>query len=459
MLGSLVVLLVFSLAIDATPETFKTACELLKLPRDCHCQRTRGVPNSALNETRLRCRQLIEVTNNLRWSIVPYDRLAFETPNDNLTLYPFAFADVRARTLRFDVQHLMLTDRALDNAYIGQLAIARPHDYGTIHFEMHSLIFYGTTITNLFIKSIDFQRAISETIFSNSRIYSLVIQTSKFYGFTNKKHARFDANEVANTTESEHDNFLEYDFPLTANAPRMTDETSSSPLKIHRKKKKKPIRHLWERNDDSSSQQTEQTITINITAINLPAFVTFYSVLASINTSQLTEHYFANNIDYSQTDAIELSDNWIDTIGAHAFRHLHAFEGRLILRNNHIQSIDPFAFADLYSITNLSLTNNHLQYFSSRHFEQCQQLIELDLSGNEIQYLNGSIFQNLTHLNVLRLNGNPLRYIDGDVLKPLSNLKELHLQGVQLLHSMAEQYSPWLWTLADRHTKHSLRSK
>ncbi|CAF3891132.1 unnamed protein product [Rotaria sp. Silwood2] len=73
---------------------YKTACELLKLPRDCHCQRTRGVPISSLNETRLRCRQFTKITTDYRWSIVPYDRLAFETSNDNLTLYRFAFDNI-----------------------------------------------------------------------------------------------------------------------------------------------------------------------------------------------------------------------------------------------------------------------------------------------------------------------------------------------------------------------------
>ena len=456
---SIYLLVLFFPNLIAMPENFQTACELLKLPRDCHCQRTRGVPISSLNETRLRCRQLTEITTNHRWSIVPYDRLAFETPNDNLTLYPFAFADIRARTVRFDVQNLFLTDHTLDNAYIGQLAIAHTDGYGRINFEVNGQIFYGTTITNIFLKAVDFQQRISEIIFSNARVYSFIIQSSKFYGFTNRKFTIAEQNETTLKNDVEHDNFLEYDFMLTTSSSYAISSSPSSPLKIRRKKKKKLPRHVFETSDESSSRIPEQTIKINITAVNLPAFFNIYTILASINTSLLTEHYFPNNIDYSQTDEIELSYNFIHSIGAHAFRHLQFFEGRLILRHNQIQRIDPFAFADLHSVNNLSLANNRIQQLTKELFEHFNHLAELDLSGNQIQQLNGPVFQSLTNLNVLKLNKNPLKHIDGDLFTDLTQLKEIHLQGVDLFGSIGEQSLAWIWSLANVHAKHLLRTK
>jgi len=437
---------------------YKTACELLKLPRDCHCQRTRGVPLSTLNETRLRCRQLTKLTTDYRWSIVPYDRLAFETSNDNLTLHRFAFADIRARTIRFNVENLFLNDHAFDNAYIGQLAISNTDNYGTINFELNGQIFYGATVTNIFIKSINFKRPISEMIFSNAKIYTILIQSSKFYGFTNKKFLVIQPNETNINTEYQYDNFLEYDLMLTTSSSYQTS-SQSSPLKIRRKKKKKISRQIFESNDENSFHLPDQTVIINITSINLPVFITIYTILSSINTTNLTENYFPNNLEYSQTDEIELSYNYIHSIDAYAFRHLQFFEGRLLLTYNHIQYISPYAFSNLYSLNNLSLTNNYIQNLSSKHFENLNQLKELDLSSNLINQLNNNIFQSLINLSILRLNNNPLKFIDSNVFKNLIYLKEINLQGVDLIHLTDPQYSHWIWNLASLHMNYLLNTK
>ncbi|CAF3868498.1 unnamed protein product [Rotaria magnacalcarata] len=219
MIGYSVLLIIFLLPSNIyVLANFKTACELLKLPRECHCQRTRGVPLSSLNETRLRCRQFTKITSEYNWSIVQYDRLAFETPTDNLILDRFAFADIRARTLRFNVRHLFLNDHALYNAYIGQLAMSCTDDYGTINLESNGQVLYGATITNVLVKSIDLQIQISELFFSNSIIYTLLIESSKFYGFTNKKFITPQQYETNTTNENQYENFLEYDSILTPNS-------------------------------------------------------------------------------------------------------------------------------------------------------------------------------------------------------------------------------------------------
>lgn len=449
-------------------ENHKTACELLKLPRDCHCQRTRGVQISSLNETRLRCRQLTEVNTNHRWALASYDRLAFETPNDNLTVHAYTFADVRARTLRFDVQNLFLQNRAFDNAYIGQLAIARSNDYCTIDFQSNAQIFYGTTITNIFFKFIDFRKPISQMIFSNSRVYALVIQSSLFHGFTNTEPTKVDhtnqtrINQTINQQREEHDNFLEYDIMFMSSLPYSTINSANStmnPLKIRRKQKTQKVRHVQETSDESSTHLAEETITINISAINLPAYISIYSILGSINTTQLTEDYFPNNIDYSQTDEIELSYNRIASIGPNAFRHLQHFQGRLILRHNQIESIDRLAFPHLNTINNLSLANNLLQKITYDFFENLSQLVQLDLRKNKIQYLDQAVFYYLTKLEVLHLSENPLKYLPKNIFDNLRELKEVHIENVDLFHTINEQSTSWMLNLGLVHGKHLIRSK
>ncbi len=88
----------------------KTTCDLFKFPRECHCQPIRYISINSFNETRLRCRQLTDITTNSHWSKIRYDRLIFETSNDNLTLHSFAFANIIVRTLRFYIENLFLQD-------------------------------------------------------------------------------------------------------------------------------------------------------------------------------------------------------------------------------------------------------------------------------------------------------------------------------------------------------------
>ncbi|CAF3525468.1 unnamed protein product [Rotaria socialis] len=449
MIGYSVLLIIFLLPSNIyVLANFKTACELLKLPRECHCQRTRGVPLSSLNETRLRCRQFTKITNEYNWPIVQYDRLAFETPNDNLILDRFAFSDIRARTLRFNVRHLFLNDHAFYNAYIGQLAISCTDDYGTINLESNGQALYGATITNILVKSIDLQIQISELFFSNSVIYTLLIESSKFYGFTNKKFITRQQYETNSTNENQYETFLEYDSILTPNSSYQTS-SQSSPLKIRRiRNSKRGRRQISDINDEKFSLLEYTTAPINITSTPLLASVRIYTILSSINTTNLTENYFPNNFNYNQTDEITLSYNYINTIDPYAFRHLQFFEGRLILTYNHIQYLSPYAFNYLYSLNNLSLANNLIQNVSSMHFEHLNKLYELDLGFNQINQLYNNTFQYLPNLHVLRLNNNPLKFIHSNVFTSLTHLKEINLQGVQLMQLIDPQNFHWLWNLA-----------
>jgi len=409
---------------------FQTACNSLDLPRECHCQRTRHRPIFSSNETHLRCRQLTEITTNHRWSNISYDRLIFETFYDNLTLHRFVFADIIVRTLRFNAQNLFFNDHTFENAYIGQLAISHHDTYGRIHFENNGQIFYGTTITNLNFKLIDFQTPISEIIFSNAKIYSFLIQSSKFYGFTNK-----NVETISKTiTKLKSDEFLDYESLLPINLTTIQLDSTNQ----------------------SSSIESEPMITMNIT---YPIYIKIYTIISSINTTNLTENYFPNNLEYNQLEEIELSSNQITSLHAHVFRHLKHFQGRLILQNNQIRYINPYALTDLYLLKNLSLANNFIQDLSSIHFQNLTQLNELDLSFNQIIQLNDKTFEYLYNLQILHLNFNPLEFIHSDAFANLTQLKQIDFQGVQFIHLIDQEYFQWILNLASLHVIHLIKTE
>ncbi|CAF1584041.1 unnamed protein product, partial [Rotaria sordida] len=103
-------------------------------------------------------------------------------------------------------------------------------------------------------------------------IYSFLIQSSKFYGFTNQN------NDIISKTITniKYDHFLEYDILLP-------------------KRQKKISQQLYELNDENSSIDSENTITINVSLMTNPIYIIIFTIISSINTTNLTENYFPNN--------------------------------------------------------------------------------------------------------------------------------------------------------------------
>lgn len=419
---SILLLLLFPLNILSINS--KSTCDSLIYPRECQCQYNRQI---SINETRLRCRQLNEITQNYHWSQTSYDRLIFETLNDNLTLNEFVFNNLIVRTLRFQINNLILHDHSLSNTYIGQLTIFNTDTYGKILFNSNQEIFSGSTITNLDLKFIDFQTIISENIFSNAKIYLFLIQFSKFYGFTNKHFLS------KNLTKIKYEQFLEYDF-------------------FH-----PPIKRQF--NDDSSSFETEQIILMNITSIYLPIYVKIYRIYSSINTTNLTKNFFPINFDLKQLEEIDLNFNRIDYLNSNVFENLKEFQGNLLLNNNQIKGIHLQTFDNLFLLKNLSLKNNFLKNLTSRYFQDLKQLTELDLSSNHISQLDENTFEYLENLQNLYLNLNPLEYIHPDTFSNLTNLKQISLQGIQFIHLIDQGYFHWIWNLANLHFVHLLKNE
>ena len=391
--------------------TMKPTCEQLKFPRECQCQIHRPSTIHSFNETRLRCRQLTDIERTSPWSTIPFDRLIFETSQDNLTIHRLVFADLFVRSLQFHAANLFLHAYAFDQASIGQLAISNAR----IDFQANSEIFSGTTIKNLYFKSIDFQSPISEWIFSNAKISILLIDSSKFYGFTNE-------NRAILSTKLKFDDLTDDDYLLPSN-------------------------------------ETEQTVIMNITSSQSLTSITISTIIASINTTILTENYFPNNVDYSQMEEMELIFNRIDLLDRWVFRHLNAFRGRLILHQNHIRSMHLQTFDGLFHVKNLSLAKNALSSLSSRHFQDLEQLIELDLSVNQLKQVDNSTFVHLIHLEKLSLNFNPLESIHPESFIHLRQLKEIHLQGIPVLQWITRRDVHWLWNLASLHVPDLIKNE
>lgn len=295
-------------------------------------------------------------------------------------------------------------------------------------------------------------------IFSNSKIYAITIQSSKFHGFTNRK-VPFNQQKLPNIkNENQYENFLEYEFMLTNNAS-FPINSQSLPLKVRRIRDNEKATEITLNINEQRPSLNEKSKLNSTTSKPVPAFVTIYAIYSSINTTSLTETYFPNNFEYRKTDEIELSYNYISAIDAYAFRHLQFFEGRLILTYNHIKYVSAYAFAHLYSLKNLSLANNYIQNLSSIHFQDLHQLYELDLSNNQLNELNENVFHNLYNLTILRLNNNPLKFIHSNAFKNLTYLKEINLQGVPLMQLINPQYSHWIWNLASSHANYFLNKK
>lgn len=385
--------------------TIKLTCEQLKLPRECQCQFNRLTSIHSFNETRLRCRQLTDIHHDYQWSSISYDRLIIETSNDNLTFHRSVFADLIVRSLQIHAPIIFFRTHTFDQASIGQLAISNAR----IEFTNHTEIFSDTKITNLYFKSIDFQHPISEWIFSTADIHILLIESSKFYGYTN-------TNRLLGLTLKSND----------------------------------------DDDDDHSINDTEQTVRMNITSSNSLTRISIYTIISSINTTILTENYFPNNLDYKHMKEMELIFNHIDLLDRYVFRNLVDFSGRLILHHNQIRSIHLESFDHLFHLKNLSLAKNTLSHLSSRHFQDLEQLIDLNLSFNQFTQFDNTTFEHLSHLERLSLSYNPIEYLHPETFIHLKQLREIHFQGIPFMQWITRENIHWLWNLANLHRSSSL---
>jgi len=392
----LIILILFPLKI------FSLNCDSIKFPRECHCQRSRQLTHEYPDKIRLKCRQINFLKKNFSSTNISFDRLIFETTNDNLTLTNSILANLNTRILRFHVENLFLQKTIFKNATIGQLLITNDNAYAGINFDNSNSSFSHSIIDKLELKSIDFQNPIVESIFSNSIIQTLTIQSSKFYGFHHSNSSIF-SNSIIQTLTIQSSKF--YGFHHS--------NSSKFSLKI-------------------------------------------FSIISSLNLTNLTDNYLPQNLEQSQFEQINFLDNQISHLNAFVFHSFERFTGKLNLENNRILSIDSNAFRRLFSIKILSLKKNLFKQIPKKLFIDCQQLTNLDLSFNQLNSFEKNLFDNLEQLEILILNHNPIEFIHSETFLNLKQLKQIHFEHV---HILQQDSISWLWNLANSNVIHLLKTE
>lgn len=153
------------------------------------------------------------------------------------------------------------------------------------------------------------------------------------------------------------------------------------------------------------------------------------------NIETLQPFAFAN---LTLLENIILSDNQIKVLSVNAFAH-HRDLAFISLDSNEIVEINRNVFVDLPSLEKLFLTNNKITTIHDKAFIHLINLEELEMDRNSLFSLNSETFSGLRKLERLDLSGNSLEVIGDNTFLPLINLKSLNLQGnkIQMLDEKA----------------------
>ncbi|EZA58169.1 hypothetical protein DMN91_011706 [Ooceraea biroi] len=163
-----------------------------------------------------------------------------------------------------------------------------------------------------------------------------------------------------------------------------------------------------------------------------------------VNCSNLAlENHFENN-QWPNVTAKEISfeNNHL----THVTPFPRIVVEKLILRKNHITTIDYRTFKELVNLTELDLSHNQLTSellgphifegkFSPEAYEPLSNLKVLNLADNLLHWLHQSIFEHLVGIKVLNLSGNPFGVFDyrtSIAISSLSYLEELDISYCQL---------------------------
>jgi len=99
----------------------------------------------------------------------------------------------------------------------------------------------------------------------------------------------------------------------------------------------------------------------------------------------------------------------------------------LILIDNKITTIEPFAFRNVRNLKNLWLFQNRLTKLRAHTFSGLKNLEELHLSKNFLEQIEKDAFYGLRNLKLLQLWGNRLVELNPDSFLGLDNLSNLAL--------------------------------
>jgi len=155
-----------------------------------------------------------------------------------------------------------------------------------------------------------------------------------------------------------------------------------------------------------------------------------------------------NKINDSSLMSLDLlpSLQWLDLSSNHLQLNNYSFSSSKILRelmleHNEIEVIQEKTFANLSSLTYISLRNNYLISLHEKAFWTLRQLQELDLSSNQLKTIHPDLFAKNQMLTSLSLGYNNIVQLPAVVFLPLDNIKSLHLEDIDILNIEVEMFS------------------
>ncbi|XP_043665773.1 platelet glycoprotein V-like [Vespula pensylvanica] len=197
-------------------------------------------------------------------------------------------------------------------------------------------------------------------------------------------------------------------------------------------------------NDNNSTEVRQNSKTSIILPTTLQNLCTICSCgLNFVNCTQRNLNTF-ENMQWPEKPIVEIS------FKKNKFVRIKPFPSvvieKLILRQNHITTIDNCAFKKIINLTELDLSDNMLTTenlkpqvfegrFSPEAYEPLSKLTYLNLAGNVLHALDQDLFEHIPSLKVLILNENPLKMIEGHTALALSSLpylEELDLSSCDL---------------------------
>ena len=99
----------------------------------------------------------------------------------------------------------------------------------------------------------------------------------------------------------------------------------------------------------------------------------------------------------------------------------------LFLRNNHIKTIDRYAFQSLVSLKLLGVSYNYIDSLEVGTFYGLNVLEILYINYNQITHINGGVFTTLPMLHYLQAMHNKIKYLNPKAFSNCTRLEELSL--------------------------------
>jgi insulin-like growth factor-binding protein complex acid labile subunit len=163
------------------------------------------------------------------------------------------------------------------------------------------------------------------------------------------------------------------------------------------------------------------------------SYLKFFSFQIRLDFQKLQslEPFAFNNL-YCITTNLFLNNNFLTTILNYSFVGLDSINN-LYLSENKISSININGFHGLFGLKRLYLTSNELSIVEEKIFQNTKQLAELYLGDNQLIKIERSTFSGIENsLLFLNLTNNRLLFIKDFYFKSIKNLADLYLKSNQL---------------------------